>query len=226
MKRAYDAVDHPELDRLIAILGADPERDRLAAASAEANAQAAALGAELDSLTARAAEVTGRIGAGVANHADRVALAKARAAIEAEALFAPGRLEAVTAAKARAELAYLAAAYHAVRVAERAARDDHDAAHRVWAGPAIRAEQLAGTTYPQHDAQRAALAEALPPLAQAKGAAARRLAALQELQTFLIAFTDTRYGPGVDLANQRAFDRPVAAFVARVVDRWRAARAA
>ncbi len=57
MKRQYDAVDHPELARLIVQLGPDPERDRLAALSAEANADAAALRAEVAALTTRAADV-------------------------------------------------------------------------------------------------------------------------------------------------------------------------
>ncbi len=226
MKRQYDAVDHPELDRLIAQLGPDLERDRLAGASIAANTHRAELGAELETLTARAAEVAARIGAGVADQGERVRLAKTLASAETEGLFAPGRLEAATLACGRAELAYLAHVYRAAVLAERAVQEDDLAAHRAWAGPAVRAEELAQTTYPQHDVRRAELAAELVPLAVSRGATARRVAALQELRSLLRVFVEARYGPGLDLANPRTFEGPVRGYAGRVVTRWRAAHAA
>jgi len=226
MKQAAHAVDHGELARLIVQLGPDPERERLAAASAEANAYAVALGAELEALTTRVGEVTARIGGGVLDHAERVRVARARAAVETETVFAPGRLEAATVACARAELAYLAYVYRVVYDHGRVSEADHLAAHRAWAGPAVRADLLAQTTRAEYDERRAELAVQLVPLAASRGATARRLAGLQDLHSFLRAFTETRYGPDVNLANPRTFDEPVRVFAGRAVARWRAALAA
>ncbi len=219
--KSLTILDHEALNRLLPLLPDDPERERLASASDEANAAAAGHAATIAAQTARAAAIERRIVAGVTNATERNKLLTERQQLATELLFAPGILDVAVRARVLAELAYLAHLYRAASAAEQAAQAAYAAADLVWSRPAGEAEELRNHTMRERDERRAALAAQLVPLAATKNAAAATLTRLHLFRQICDALAPRFHGDGVNLLHPDTWRTAAEEAARRATAPWR-----
>ena len=198
--------DHPELQRLTAILPVDAELDRLGAALAAAEAAEVTARATVRAQRDRAEALERQLRAGAVDARGRQSLLLERAGLTVEEGLAPALLADVARTRARCELLYLARVATLAEALATVAKADHAAAFDAWQGPAQQLDSLSHTTLEQHDESRAIGRATVAPLAATVAACAARYEQSQALLALARALGERHHGEALDLRRGESIE--------------------
>jgi hypothetical protein len=198
--------DHPELQRLTAILPTDAELDRLGAALAAAETTEVTARATVRAQRDRADALERQLRAGAVEARGRQSLLLERAGLTVEEGLAPPLLADAARTRARCELTYLARVATLAAALATAAKADHTAALNAWQGPAKQLDRLSHTTLAQDDEARATRRATVAPRAATVAAYAARYEQARALLLLARAFGERHHGAALDLRRRESIE--------------------